>query len=154
MSWRRRREPAVVRELADLERDGYRILPHREGSSDALDRIVVGPTGVFLIRVNQWPGRFYFERDGWFHHSRNDPGELVSQVTREAGHVRFRLGGNGSAPEVEGVVVVSRSSLPHPVIQMGWVTFVAAPELGSYLRSRRRGLSTEQVDRVAADIHL
>ena len=149
---RKRQGVPLAEELAQLEAEGYRVLPHGEMGPDPTDHIVVGPTGIFLIRVNRWPGRFSFRRDGWFHHTRKDAGELVSQVTREATAVKARLGEPGAAPRVEGIVAVARSRMPHSVIQMGWVTFVAAPRLVLYLRSRRSALSTEQVDRVAADI--
>ena len=139
-------------ELAQLQAEGYRVLPRGEIGGDLTDHIVVGPTGIFLIRVNRWRGRFSFRRDGWFRHTKKDAGELVSQVAREATTVKARLGEPATAPPVEGIVAVARSRMPHPVIQMGWVTFVAAPCLISYLRSRRSALSTEQVDRVAADI--
>lgn len=148
----KRRHPPFVRELAQLEAAGYRVLPQGEADQDPMDHIVVGPTGVFLIRVNRWRGRFSFRRDGWFRHSRKDAGELVGQVTRQATAVKARLGQNGSAPQVEGIVAVARSRMRYPVIQMGWVTFVSAPRLVGYLRSRRSALSTEQVDRLTADI--
>jgi hypothetical protein len=116
-----------------------------------MDHLVVGPTGVFLVRVNRWRGRFSVRGDGWFRHSRKDAGELVWQMTRQAMAAKAQLG-KGSAPQVEAIVVVSRSRMQDPVIQMGWVTFVAAPRLVRYVRSRRSALSTDQVDRLTADV--
>ena len=149
---RKRGQPAVVGELAQLEAEGYRIIPQGALGHDPMDHLLVGPTGVFLVRVNRWRGRFSVRRDGWFRHSRKDAGELVWQMTRRATAVKAQLGKNGSAPQVEGIVVVSRSRMQNPVIQMGWVTFVAAPRLVRYVRSRRSALSTEQVDQLTADV--
>lgn len=149
---RKRSQPSLARELTQLEAEGYRIIPQGGSGHDGVDHLVVGPTGVFLVRVNRWRGRFSVRRDGWFRHSRKDAGELVWQVTRQAMAMKARLGKNGSAPQVEGIVAVARSRMQSPVIQMGWVTFVAAPRLVRYVRSRRSALSTEQVDRLTADV--
>jgi hypothetical protein len=139
-----------MREIAELEAGGYRAFMLGEPGEVLADQVLVGPGGVFLVRVNRWPGRFSFRRDGWFRHSRKDAGELVGQVSRDAAALKARLGENGTAPSVEGIVAVARSKMKAPVIHMGRVTFVAAPSLGSYLRSRRPALSAEQVEQVAA----
>lgn len=149
---RKGRQPALARELKGLEADGYRVYSQVGNGGDPVDHIVVGPAGVFLIRVNRWRGRFSVRRDGWFRHSRKDAGDLVWQMTREAMAIKSRLGKDGEPPQVEGIVAVTRSRMQHPIIQMGWVTFVAAPQVARYLRSRRPALSTEQVDRMAASI--
>lgn len=147
-----RREPALSRQLAELVGEGYRVFRNGDIGPDPMDQIVVGPTGVFLIRLNRWGGRFSVRPDGWFRHSRKDAGALVWEVTRETMAVKARLAGNGTAPEVQGIVAVSRSKMQDPVIQMAWVTFVAAPDVVRYLSSRRSALSAEQVDLVAAHI--
>ena len=138
--------------LAQLEVEGYRSMPLGEVGQEPIDHLVVGPAGVFLVRANQWRGRFSFRRDGWFRHSRRDAGALVAGVAREATAAKGRLSGELPAPRVEGIVVVARSKMPAPVIQMGSVTYVSASDLPRYLRSRRPKLSDQQVEKVAAGV--
>ena len=85
---------------------------------------MVGPTGVFVVRANTWPGKFSIRRDGWFLHSRGDAGELVWDVAQEVMAVRGRLHSKGLVGRVQGLVAVTRSSMAEPVIHMGRVTFV------------------------------
>jgi nuclease-like protein len=147
----RSEEPFAAR-LAQLEGDGYRVLRHVETGRNRIDHVVVGPTGVFVVRANTWPGKFSIRRDGWFLHSRGDAGELVWDVAQEVMAVRARLHSKGLVGRVQGLVAVTRSSMAEPVIHMGRVTFVKSDLLIDYLKSRRPSLSAEEIHEAAAGI--
>jgi nuclease-like protein len=144
-------EPVASR-LAELESVGYRILRHVETGRDRIDQVIIGPTGVFVLRVNTWSGKFFLRRDGWFSHTRGDAGELVWDVAREVMAVKAHLRAKGIVTQVHGVVAVSKSKMAEPVIQMGRVTFVHGAMVIDYLKTRRASLTAEQVNRAAAGI--
>jgi hypothetical protein len=145
------KEPIASR-LAELEGNGYRILRHVETGRNRIDQVIVGPTGVFVVRVNTWPGRFSIRRDGWFQHTKGDAGELVWEVAQQVMAVRARLRSTGVVGQVQGLVAVSHSSMAEPVIHMGRVTFVEDRRIIDYVTSRRPSLSADEVSRVAARI--
>src|SRR5438552_2729093 len=84
-------EEPITSRLAELEGNGYTILRHVHAGRSRIDQVIVGPTGIFVIRVNTWSGRFSMRRDGWFLHSRGDAGELVWDVAQEVMAVKARL---------------------------------------------------------------
>jgi Nuclease-related domain len=145
-------EHSFTSRLAGLEGNGYRILRHVEAGRDRIDQLIVGPTGVFVVHVNTWSGKFFLRRDGWFSHTRGDAGELVWEVAREAMAVKAHLRSIGIVTQVQGVVAVARSKMAEPIIQMGRVTFVEGPRVVDYLRSRRTQLTADQVNRAASGI--
>jgi hypothetical protein len=145
------REPVPSR-LAALEGDGFHVLNQIDAGNHRLEQVVVGPTGVFVVHVNTWPGRFFMRRDGWFSHTRGDAGELVWDVTREVMAVKARLRAKRLGTPVQGLVAVTASKMEEPVIHMGRVTFVDAERVVDYVTSRRRSLSPEQVSKAAAGI--
>lgn len=149
---RARVEEPVASRLAELEENGYRILRHVETGRNRIDQVIVGPTGVFVVRVNTWPGRFSIRRDGWFLHTRGDAGELVWDVAQEVMAVRARLQATGLVGQVQGLVAVTRSSMAEPIIHMGRVTFVESGRIIDYLTSRRPSLSADEVSEAAAGI--
>jgi hypothetical protein len=144
-------EPVAAR-LAELESVGYHILRHVETGRDRIDQVIVGPTGVFVVRVNTWSGKFFLRRDGWFSHTRGDAGELVWDVAREVMAVKAHLRAKGIVTQVHGVVAVTKSKMCEPVIHMGRVTFVHGAMVIDYLKTRRASLTAEQVNRAAAGI--
>jgi Nuclease-related domain len=150
-SHRSKVEPIASR-LAELESLGYRILRHVETGRDRIDQVIVGPTGVFVVRVNTWSGKFFLRRDGWFSHTRGDAGELVWDVAREVMAVKAHLRAKGIVTQVHGVVAVARSRMGEPVIHMGRVTFVHGAMVIDYLKTRRASLTAEQVNRATAGI--
>jgi Nuclease-related domain len=145
-------EEPIASRLAQLEGQGYRILLHVETGRNRVDQVIVGPAGVFVVRVNTWPGRFSIRRDGWFLHTKGDAGELVWDVAQEVHAVRARLHANGLVGRVHGLVVVTRSSMAEPVIHMGRVTFVKGDRLIDYLGSRRPSLSVDEIREAASGI--
>jgi hypothetical protein len=149
---RARVEEPVASRLAELEGNGYMLLQHVETGRNRIDQVIVGPAGVFVVRVNTWPGRFSIRRDGWFLHTRGDAGELVWEVAQEVHAVRARLQANGLVGQVQGLVAVTRSSMAEPVIHMGRVTFVQSDRIVDYLTSRRPSLSPDEISEAAAGI--
>jgi nuclease-like protein len=149
---RGRTEEPIAARLAELEGNGYKILRHVQTGRNRIDQVIVGPTGVFVIRVNTWPGRFSIRRDGWFLHTRGDAGELVWEVAQEVMAVRARLQANGLVGQGQGLVAVTRSSMAEPIIHMGRVTFVESDRIIDYITSRRPALSADQVREAAAGI--
>lgn len=147
----RDQEPITSR-LAELEGNGYMTLRHVEAGRNRIDQVIVGPTGIFVVRVNTWSGRFSMRRDGWFQHTRGDAGELVWDVAQEVMAVKARLQANGLVGRVQGLVAVTRSSMEEPVIHMGRVTFVDSSRLIDYLTSRRPSLSADEVSEAVAGL--
>jgi hypothetical protein len=145
-------EESITSRLAELEESGYRILRQVDTGRNHIDQVIVGPTGIFVVRVNTWPGRFSLRRDGWFQHTRGDAGELVWDVAQEVMAMRARLNSQGLAGRVQGLVAVTRSTMAEPVIHMGRVTFVQSDLLINYLTSRRPSLSDDEINQVAAGI--
>jgi hypothetical protein len=149
---RRPKAGPIASQLAELEGKGYRILRHVETGRDRIDQVIVGPTGVFVVRVNTWSGKFFLRKDGWFSHTRGDAGELVWDVAREVMAVKAQLRAKGIVTQVHGVVAVAKSKMGEPVIHMGRVTFVHGAIVIGYVMTRRSALSAEQVNRAAAGI--
>jgi hypothetical protein len=149
---RARLEEPIASRLAELEGNGYKILRHVETGRNRIDHVIVGPTGVFVVRVNTWPGRFSLRRDGWFLHTRGDAGELVWDVAQEVMAVRARLRANGLVGQGQGLVAVTRSSMAEPVIHMGRVTFVESGRVIDYITTRRPALSADEINEAAAGI--
>jgi hypothetical protein len=144
-------EPITSR-LAELEGDGYMVLRHVHTGRSRIDQVIVGPTGVFVIRVNTWSGRFSMRRDGWFLHTSGDAGELVWDVAQEVMAVKARLQATGLVGRVQGLVAVTRSRMEEPVVHMGRVTFVDSRRLIDYVTSRRPSLSADEVSEAAAGL--
>jgi nuclease-like protein len=151
-SGRGRAEEPITSRLAELEGNGYTILRHLEAGRNRIDQVIVGPTGIFVVRVNTWSGRFSMRRDGWFQHTRGDAGELVWDVAQEVMAVKARLKANGLVGRVQGLVAVTRSSMEESVIHMGRVTFVDSRRLIDYVASRRPSLSADEVTEAAAGL--
>jgi Nuclease-related domain len=147
-----RGEEPITSRLAELEGNGYMILRHVQAGRNRIDQVIVGPTGIFVIRVNTWSGRFSIRRDGWFLHTRGDAGELVWDVAQEVMAVKAQLQANGLVGRVQGLVAVTRSSMEEPVIHMGRVTFVDSHRLIDYVTSRRPSLSADEVSEAAAGL--
>lgn len=145
-------EQPITARLAELEGNGYRVLRHVQAGKNRIDQVIVGPTGVFVVRVNTWPGRFSLRRDGWFQHTKGDAGELVWDVAQEVMAVRARLRSTGLVGQAQGLVAVTRSTMAEPIIHMGRVTFVESRRLVDYLTSRRPSLSDDEINRAADGI--
>jgi hypothetical protein len=144
-------EEPIAAQLAELAGEGYRVLRHVQAGRNRIDQLIVGPTGVYVVRVNTWQGRFSIRRDGWFQHTRGDAGELVWDVAQQVMAVKALLRSKGLLGQVHGLVAVTRSSMPEPVIHMGRVTFVDGPSVLRYVTSRRPSLS-EEITQAAAGI--
>jgi len=142
------RQDTVREVLMSLEEDGYQVLSNTKAGQDRIDHIVVGPTGVFVVMTNDWRGRFYLKRDGWFEHSRMDPGQVVWRANQHIVAVKRRLRDVGIKVPVRGVVALTRGKLREGAIDMGTVMFLHAPDTARYIRAGHRSLAPEQAARI------
>jgi Nuclease-related domain len=143
-----RGDPWVRRSLERLDRDGYHTWSAVDSGQEVIDHVVVGPTGIFVIRAHSGSGRLELShKDGVLRLGGRDAGDLVWKTTRQAVDLRARLVESGLRVHVHGVVALTHASLPQGSVDMGKATFVDASQLAHYIRTKRTRLGKEQIDR-------
>jgi hypothetical protein len=148
-----RTNPRLRRALDRLEADGYRVWAGVECGADVADRVVIGPTGVFAIRVEEGAGRLEIGRkDGILRLGGRDAGDLIWRTTQLAFGLRHRLAASHVRVPVHALIVLPEAQLAEGPVDMGNAMFLDADSLGGYIRGCRSELAGPQVDRAARAI--
>lgn len=146
------------RELAKLERSGYRSLHVRSipGSRDVIDHLLIGPTGVYAIDSEQWdkrlPVRTKNARQLW--HGPFSQKERLEHARWEAAQASRLIGDALGEPiEVRPAMVVYGPQIPWGVATIRDVDVFGADRLRKYLRRHSAGaraprLTASEVERI------
>jgi hypothetical protein len=151
------------RELAKLERSGYRALHIRAipGSDEVIDHLLIGPTGVYSIDSEQWdkrlPVRTKNARQLW--HGPFSQKDRLEHARWEAGRASDLVGtALGEQISVRPAMVVYGPAIPWGVATIRDVDVFGGDRLRKYLRKRPAGpnarhLSASDIERIytAAD---
>jgi Nuclease-related domain len=154
----------TVRQLARLERKGYRAL-HRvpiPNSDDQVDHVVIGPAGVFAIDSVTWdkrtPVRTSSHRQLW--HGSANMGDRLEHSRWESEQVADVLSGElGHPVSVRPAMAVYGPKIPWQVATIRDVDTFSGPSLRTYLRDRARKvkgqrLSRSEVERIDKAAHV
>ncbi len=146
-------DPALRRALERFEEEGYRVSSGVECGGEIADHVVIGPTGVFAIRVQRSEGRLEIgKKDGILRLGGRDAGDLIWRTTQLAFGLRHRLAAAHVRVPVHGLVVLTDAQLVDGPVDMGKAMFVDVDSLRGYVRSRRSELAGPQIDRAARAI--
>jgi hypothetical protein len=151
------------RELARLERSGYRALHIRAipDSDEVIDHLLIGPTGVYAIDSEQWdkrlPVRTKNARQLW--HGPFSQKERLEHARWEAAQASHLLGDAlGQPVSVRAAMAVYGPAIPWGVATIRDVDVFSGDRLRKYLRKHPAGnraprLSASEVERIytAAD---
>jgi Nuclease-related domain len=151
------------RELARLERSGYRALHIRAipDSDEVIDHLLIGPTGVYAIDSEQWdkrlPVRTKNARQLW--HGPFSQKERLEHARWEAAQAGHLLGDAlGEPVSVRPAMAVYGPAIPWGVATIRDVDVFSGDRLRKYLRRHPAGaraprLSASEVERIytAAD---
>jgi hypothetical protein len=140
-------EEHVGRVLAELEREGFRVLHDRgrPGGRDNIDHIVIGPPGVFVVETKRYPGPVRTRgRDLYLKGRRHT--DFVEQVQRQIGSVERALNVTG----VVGVICVVDGEFPwfHSISVAG-IPVLPPRRLLDEIRSRPTSRTRDEVDELA-----
>jgi Nuclease-related domain len=151
------------RELAKLERSGYRALHMRAipGTDEVIDHLLIGPTGVYAIDSEQWdkrlPVRTKNARQLW--HGPFSQRDRLEHARWEAAEAsRFIGDALGEPVSVRPAMAVYGPAIPWGVATIRDVDVFGGDRLRKYLRKHSAGaraprLSASEVERIytAAD---
>jgi Nuclease-related domain len=144
-----RGEEAVARELEPLAARGYRIIHDVDKGYGNIDHIVVGPTGVFVLETKAWRGRVYPAVGGRLMRNGRDEKKTQDQVMGNVLHVRRRLLELGMKVWVNGLVVLTATSLPRGAIRLRHATVIMKNDLLQIIGSGPQRLAEPEIHRAA-----
>ena len=158
-----RAQKATARQLASLERRGYRamhIVPI-PGSEEQIDHLVIGPAGVFAIDSEDWdkrmPVRTSSHRNLW--HGPQNMKDRLEHGHWEADRAAELLSAElGSPVSVRAVLAVYGPKIMWDVAEIRDVDTFSGPRLRKYLRRmarKRRAhlLSASEIERIDKAAH-
>jgi hypothetical protein len=157
-----RAQKRTARQLASLERKGYRTMHVLAipDSAEQIDHLVIGPAGVFAIDSEDWdrrlPVRTSSHRQLW--HGPRDMRDRLTHAQWEAGQAATLLSAKlGSAVTVRPAMAVYGPKIPWDVAEIRDVDTFSGPRLRKYLRRRARRrdtrLSAAEVERIDRAAH-
>ena len=136
--------------LEALPRDQWRVLhdvPWPGRSHAAIDHVVVGPSGVFVVDSKAWAG-VVSVRDGVLRQDRYSRQGAVTQ-SAEAGRAIAKQLRNARCP-VQPVLCLERSQQIY--VECDGVLVCTPANIAELLQSRPRVLADVQVQRIAHDV--
>ena len=146
------------RELAKLERSGYRALHVRSipGTNEVIDHLLIGPTGVYAIDSEQWdkrlPVRTKNARQLW--HGPFSQKERLEHARWEAAQASRLVGDAlGEPVDVRPAMAVYGPAIPWGVATIRDVDVFGGDRLRKYLRRHPAGaraprLTASEVERI------
>jgi hypothetical protein len=155
-TWRAQRR--TVKQLAAMERAGYVALHRRPipNSTEVIDHLVVGPTGVYAIDSEKWvkdlPIRTSNQKQLWL--GPESKKERLQHAHWEAGQASERLSAKlGMKITVQPALAVYGPKIPWDVLNVRGVDVFSGDRLRTYLRRRARRksqlpLTSQQIRRV------
>jgi hypothetical protein len=157
LAWRRgaQGERRTARLLAPLERHGYQVFHDLAipGSAANVDHLVVGPTGVFVIDSKRYRGHLHYSA-GRLWQGRRPLDHTLDTLWWEATQVAETLG-FGPDLHIYPVLCVHVARLPWlRELLVNGIPVLAAGALRPALQTTRQALSSEQVELVAAHVHV
>ena len=142
----------TVRQLAKLERKGYRALHcvRIPDSDDQVDHVVIGPAGVFAIDSVAWdkrtPVRTSSHRQLW--HGSVNMKDLLEHSRWESEQVAGVLSGALDRPvSVRPAMAVYGPKIPWQVATIRDVDTFSGPSLRTYLKDRARKVKGQRLSR-------
>jgi Nuclease-related domain len=154
----------TVRQLAKMERNGYRALHcvRIPNSDDQVDHVVIGPAGVFAIDSVTWdkrtPVRTSSHRQLW--HGSANMKDRLEHSRWESEQVADVLSGALDRPvSVRPAVAVYGPKIPWQVATIRDVDTFSGPSLRTYLKDRARKvkghrLSRTEIERIDKAAHV
>ncbi len=141
---------ATAATLEGLPRDVWRVLhdvPWPGRSHAAIDHVVVGPAGVFVVDAKSWTG-IVSVRDGVLRQDKYSRQGAVTQ-SAEAGQAIARQLRNARCP-VQPVLCLERDQ--QISVECDGVLVCTTANIANLLQSRPRVLADVQVQRIAHDV--
>jgi hypothetical protein len=153
-----RAQKRTIKQLAGMERAGY-VAVHRRpipGSTEVIDHLVVGPTGVYAIDSEKWdkglPIRTRNGKQLWL--GPESKKERLEHARWEAGQASERLSARlGMEITVQPTLAIYGPKIPWDIAVIRDVDVFSGDRLKKYLRrrARRKGvphLTTEQIAKI------
>jgi hypothetical protein len=145
------------RQLARLERSGYRVLNSRPipGSKEFIDHLVIGPTGVYAIDSEKWdrrlPIRTRNARQLW--HGPESKKDRLEHAKWEAERASTLLSGNlREEIIVRPTMAIYGPKIPWDIATIRDVDVYSGPRVRKYLRKRGKmtqdRLSDAEVEKI------
>jgi hypothetical protein len=145
-------EGHLDRAIFELRQDGVRVLHAVETRHGVIDRILVGPTGVFVLHTPYWQGTVA-RKDERLVVGGNPQDALVERARVEARETKRRLlEGGGFDLWVEAVVVPMGASVAGRRLTFPQVTVVGAMDLVSFVRAGNDRLDDRNIVRATKAI--
>jgi hypothetical protein len=146
-------ERAVGDALSVLEAEGYVVLHDLDTGRGNVDHVVLGPTGAFVIETKAWKGSVYPAKGGrQLMCNKRDETRALRQASAEAMEIKKRLRGAAIDTWIGAVIVLTRATLPKPVIDFPGVDVVRVDDVCAHVRAGRRALTSEQIVRGRAAV--
>jgi hypothetical protein len=145
-------EGHLDRALFELRQDGVRILHAVETRHGVIDRILAGPTGVFVLQTPYWQGTVA-RKDERLVAGGEPHDALLERARVEARETKRRLlDGAGYDLWVEAVVIPMGASVAGRQLTFPPVTVLGAMDLISFVRAGTARLDDRQIVRATKAI--
>jgi Nuclease-related domain len=140
-----------VARLLEVRFDGrYRAFHDLDVGRGTIDHVVVGPTGVFVIRSEPWTGRVQLTERGRLTVDGRDEERAVKRVGHQAAAMRRWLAQADLDVWIDPCIVLTHTSLPVGPIHRRSVAVLELEDLPAQITSGRTWLDPDQIARAAS----
>jgi hypothetical protein len=144
-------EGHLDRAIFELRQDGFRVLYAVETRHGVIDRILVGPTGVFVLHTPYWRGTVARKNERLVVGGQPQDA-LVQRARVEARETKRRLLANGFDVRVEAVVLPIGASVAGRRLTFPQVSVLGAMDLVWFVRAGSARLDDRQIVRATRAI--